>query len=317
MNKNLISYILLGVTIIAAAVTMIVVSNNRATAAKAKAEAAASAEAQAEAEKKTAQANAAAEADKRRAAEADEKAAADRLAAEKLAKETAILKEREAAARAEAESAAAEKSALEAKAAQANREAAKLQADAARDEKLKVEALRKSEEAKAAAEEAKRQTEALKDEKIIAEAKLLELQKINFEEFQQTLLEWKQDLEEREAALKPEKTIADLAWVGATDDMVVDEKGNLKRIERQEYRAENDRSLSAETRTLAKVSRERDEAEQAVAETVRSTILTTIEPLYVQAIKEDRVTDAEFYRKSIQALYPDWEFKLEEQPKVK
>lgn len=311
MNKNLITYILFGVAIVAAAVTMIVMSNNRTTAAKAQAEAAASEEARAEAEKKIAQANAAAEADKRRAAEASEKAAADNLAAEKLAKETATLKAKEAADTAQAQADAADKAALEAQIAQANREAAKLTAEAARDEKQKAEALAKAEAAKAAAEEAKRQAEAIKSEKIIAEAKLLELQKINFEEFQQSLIEWKQDLEEREAALKPEKTIADLAWAGSMEDMTVDESGNLKKIEKKEYRAENDRSLSSETRALAKASRECKEVEQAVSDTVRSTIIKTLEPLYVQAIKEDRVVDADFYLKSIKSLYPDWKFKAE------
>ena len=40
-----------------------------------------------------------------------------------------------------------------------------------------------------------------------------------------------------------------------------------------------------------------------------------MERLYRNALKEDRVVDAEFYRKSLKSLYPDWEFSLEEQPK--
>lgn len=315
--KNAIFYILFGMAIVAAAVVLIVVSGNRADQAKAVAEAAASAEAQADAEKKAAQAKAQAEAEIRRTAEANAKAAADKLAAEKLANETAQLNAKTAENNAAAAAEAADKAELDAEAARAKREEAKLRAEAARDEKLKAESLQKTEEAHAAAEEAKAQAEALKSEKVIAEAKLLELQKIDFETAQQTLLEWKQDLEEREAALKPEKTIADLAWVGGGEDKVVDENGNLKKIEKKVYLPENDRTLTVETRALAKIERERAEAEKSTAEVVRATILGTLEPLYQKALEEDRVAEAEFYQKSIRSLYPDWSLSAEESKDTK
>lgn len=307
--KNLIVYFAIAIAVIVAAIAAIVVSGNRSSEAKARAEAAASAEAQAEAEKKIAQAEATVESEKRRAAEASAKAEADKLAAAKLAKEEAELEAKAAEENAKAAAEATDKAIADAEAARANRDAAKLNADAIRDEKLKAEAIQKSETAKAEAEEAKLAAEQLKSEKIIAEAKLLELQKLDFESAQQTLLEWKQDLEEREAALKPEKTIADLAWVGSGEDMTVDAEGNLKKIEKKEYDASKDRSLSVETRALAQANKDRREVAMSESENARATIIGMLEPLFVQAIKEDRVTDAEFYRKSIKSLYPDWEFK--------
>ena len=33
-----------------------------------------------------------------------------------------------------------------------------------------------------------------------------------------------------------------------------------------------------------------------------------MERLYVAALKEGRVIDADFYKKSIKSMYPDWEF---------
>ena len=44
---------------------------------------------------------------------------------------------------------------------------------------------------------------------------------------------------------------------------------------------------------------------------MRSKIVSALEKLYVEALGEDRVVDAEFYRQNLKALYPDWEFKGE------
>lgn len=309
MNKNLISYILWGVVIVAAAVTFIIVSNNRTAQAKAAAEKAACEEARADAEKKTAQAEATAETERRRAAEANAKAEADRLAAAKLSKAEAELKAKMAEANAKAAAEATDKAIAEAEIANANRETEKLKAEAIRDEKLKAEALQNAEAAKAATEEARLATEKMKSEKILTEAKLLELQKLDFESAQQMLLEWKLDLEAREAALMPEKTVADLACAGGNEDMTVDADGNLKKVEKKEYDPSKDQTLSVATRALARADREHREVVMAESESVRDTIIGTLEPLYIEAIRADRVTDAEFYRKSIKALYPDWEFK--------
>jgi hypothetical protein len=35
-----------------------------------------------------------------------------------------------------------------------------------------------------------------------------------------------------------------------------------------------------------------------------------IEKLYIEAIQDDRVIDAEFYRNQIKTMYPDWEFSI-------
>ena len=35
-----------------------------------------------------------------------------------------------------------------------------------------------------------------------------------------------------------------------------------------------------------------------------------MERLYVSALKEGRVIDADFYKKSLKSMYPDWELTL-------
>ena len=309
--KKLISIVSVCGAIIAASAAAIVVATQRADAARAYAEAAASEEVKAEAERKAEQAAAQQEADKRRTAEASEKAEADRLAAAKLAQEQALIEQKTAEENRLAKEAEAVTAKAEAEKASANRDAAKLTADTAKAEKAKAADLAKAEEAKARGEEAKLAAEQLKSEKVIAEAKLLELRKIDFETAQQTLNEWRLDLEEREAALAPEKTIADLAWAGEQEDMTVDENGDLKKIKKAVYSPETDRSLPRSTRWLAKVERLAHEAETNELAQVRASVVRPLEKLYVEAIRENRVIDAEYYKKTLKSLYPDWEFKGE------
>ena len=43
----------------------------------------------------------------------------------------------------------------------------------------------------------------------------------------------------------------------------------------------------------------------------RTNIVAQLESLYIQALKEERVVDAEYYKANLKSLYPDWEFKGE------
>ena len=295
MNLKLFAVISVSLAVVAGAVAYVMNGMSREAEARLLAEKAASEEAKAEAKRKTAKAEA-------------EKAEAEKKAAE-LEKEAAELK-----LRADAESRKAKEAA--AKAADAEKESAKLKAEAAaklakaaEDEKVKAKALENAASLNAEAENAKLQAEKMRSEKVIAEAKALELSKIDFETWQRDLLELEQSLNEREMALKPEKTIADLAWVGGGEDVVVDKDGTLKKQVKKQYLAENDKALPYETRRLAKRERLIAEAQKRDAEKVREIIVSRIEKLYVEALKEDRIVDAEYYKENLKSLYPDWEFK--------
>ena len=118
-------------------------------------------------------------------------------------------------------------------------------------------------------------------------------------------------VEERERALTPEKTIADLAWAGGQEDSVLDENGNVAKKTKEPYLAENDRTLPRPSRELAKVEREMREGLSAETEKSRDRLVATLERLYVAAIKDDRVTDADFYRRSILSFSPGWKLSSE------
>ena len=156
------------------------------------------------------------------------------------------------------------------------------------------------------------ENEKLKAEQVLAEAKLLELRKADFETLARDLAEWKADLEERERALKPEKTITDLAWAGGMEDTIIDAEGNVKKQEKVVYNPETDMSIPAESRRLAHAERVVGEELAERSGKVRDTLVSSLERLYRQALAEDRVVDAEFYRKSLKSLYPEWEFRPEE-----
>ena len=41
----------------------------------------------------------------------------------------------------------------------------------------------------------------------------------------------------------------------------------------------------------------------------RNVTISKVERLYIEAVKDGRITDADYYRKTLKSLYPDWEFK--------
>ena len=197
-------------------------------------------------------------------------------------------------------------------AARAIRDAAKLTNDTARVERERAKDIAAAEQAKADAEAAKLAQEKLKADRIIAEAKAMELRKIDYETLERDLLEWKLDLEERERALKPEKTIADLEWAGGMEDTIIDDKGNVTKQVKKVYDPEKDMELPEQSRRLARTNRKLREAQDAKVADTRDTVVKTMEKLYVAALKEGRVIDADFYKKNILIMYPDWKFKGEE-----
>ena len=312
MNSKAISIIAVSLAVIAAGTAAVVVSVNRSNEAKAYAEAEASAADKAAAVAKKAAKETEAESEKRRTAEANDKAKENELAAQKLAKETAELERKTAADNKAAAEANAKAEREKADAVRAARDEAKAKAETAKAEQLKAREQAAAAEAKAAAEAASLEKEKLKADKIIAEAKLLELRKTDFLTLERELMAWKLDLEERERALQPEKTIADLSWAGGTEDMIIDAEGNVKKQEKKVYDPEKDQSLPSESRKLARVNRLVREKHEARAGVTRDTVVSSLESLYVSALKDGRTIDAEFYRQSILSMYPDWKFKGEE-----
>ena len=312
MNSKVISIVAVSVAVIAAAVAAIVVSNNRATEAKAYEEAEAAAADKAKSEERKVTKEADIEAAKQRTAEANKKAKEDELAAANLAKETADLEAQAAADKKAAAEAAAQAERAKADAARAAKDEAKSKAAEAKAQEAKAKEVAAAEAAKAEAEASKLAAEKLKADKIIAEAKALELRKIDYETLERDLTEWKLDLEEREKALKPEKTITSLDWAGGMEDTVIDEKGNLHKQVKVQYDPEKDETLPAESRKLARTDRIVREKHAKLAEGTRASVLTSMEALYVQALRDGRTIDADFYKKSILTMYPDWKFKLDE-----
>ena len=312
LNQKSITIVAVSLAVIVAAIAAIVVSANRADEAKAYAEAEAAQADQAAAEEKIERAQASATNDMARAAEANRQAKADELAAAKLAKETAELEAKTAADKKAAAEANADAEEVKAVAARAIRDAAKLTNDTARIERERAKDLAAAAQANADAEASKLAFEKLRNEAKIAEAEALKLRKTNYEELERNLLEWKLDLEERERALAPEKTVADLEWAGGMEDTIIDEKGNVTKQVKKVYDPEKDMELPAESRRLARKNRELRETQDAKVADTRETVVKTMEKLYVSALKEGRVIDADFYKKNILIMYPDWKFQGEQ-----
>ncbi len=226
----------------------------------------------AEVDKVAAEANAEAERSAaKRAADERAKAEADRDAARAAAAEASADAEAEQA-RASAAKAAAEQAGIEAKAAERERAAslriAELEAERIRQETARAE----------------------------AEARTLELRRMDLEEIERQLIEVKRDLDEREAALHPEKTIKDLI---STSEVKLDgEEGPSLQ--------EEDLSIPAESRSLLRARRAEMERLDAISALARSNVVARLERMYTDAIREDRVVDADFYRKELKRLYPDW-----------
>ena len=312
LNQKTITIVAVSLAVVVAAIAAIVVSANRADEAKAYAEAEAAQADQAAAEAKTERAQADAEIAKRQAAEANEKAKADELAAAEANKRAKAAEQTAAADNKAAAEANAATERAKAESLRAVRDAAKATNETARIELQRTKEIAAAEQAKADAETAKLAQEKLKNEAKIAEAKAMELRKIDYETLERDLLEWKLDLEERERALKPEKTIADLEWAGGMEDTIIDDKGNVTKQVKKVYDPEKDMELPEQSRRLARTNRKLREEQDAKTADTRSTVVKTMEKLYVSALKEGRVIDADFYKKNILIMYPDWKFKGEE-----
>ena len=308
MNAKIVAIVAVCVAVIAAGISGVVISMQRADAARAAADKAASEETiaskrarEAELERATAAANA-------REAEAKEKSAATALAAaeaeneklklenENLAEKKAIAADERATAEAEAKKAADLKAAKDAelKTAKENADAERAKAQAAADELARAEATR-----------AIREAETLKLKVSMAE---LAEERQRYEALNAELLDYQKELDERERALRPEKTIADLSWL-PDEDTEIDENGRARPRKKVKMLPENDPSLPKETRELAKAERVRSQADDILKEDARARVVAPLEKLYVAAVKEGRTVDAAYYRAALKSMYPDWEYK--------
>ena len=309
MNAKAIFVIL--AVVICAGVAAVLSSANRAASARARAEAASAAADAASAEARKAEKDAQAEADRRRAAEAKKAEADASLEAAREARIKAEADERAALENRKAREAEAARARSDAEAAAAARDTARANAEAAREARAAAQRNAEAEADNARAEADRLAIERAKADKSAADAKLLELQRLDLVSFARELAERERDVAEREQALRPEKTIADLSWAGGNEDSVIDENGNVAKKPKKVYLAENDTSLPMESRILAKAERLRSEGAGESAKRVKEAVVASVEALYVAAIKEGRVVDAEFYRKTLKSMYPDWEFSLQ------
>jgi len=314
MDNRTWKIISISAAVIVAAIAAIIVTGNRASTARAQAAKAESREAIASSEAKKAKAEESAEA--ARASAAASAAAQAKAEAEKAQADKAAAQANADAARAEADAAqaAAQKARDEANAAADLRAAAKAEKDKAQ---ATADAVRIAEEAEIAksnavaqAEATRLATEKLKSDAAIAEAKLLELRKIDFEAAERDLMELQQDLAERERALTPDKTSADLVWVAEREPDVIGGDTNVpRRLKKEKIAPEDDPSLPEATRDLARIDRELREHLATGEAAASNKVLKALTRLYLKARKDGRIIDAEFYRDEIRHYYPHWEYK--------
>ena len=308
MNAKIVAIVAICIAVVAAGISGVVISMQRADAERAAADRAASEETiatkrtkEAELERATAAQNARAEeakAEKEKAALAAAEAENEKLKLEKenLLEKKAIAADERAKADAEAQKAADLKAAkeLEHKTAKENADAERAKAQAAADELARVEATK-----------AIREAETMKLKYSINE---LQAEKLRYEELNAELVEYQKELDERERALRPEKTIADLSWL-PDEDTEVDENGKAHPRKKVKMLPENDPNLPKETRELAKAERIRAQADDILKEDARARVVAPLEKLYVAAVKEGRTVDAAYYRAALKSMYPDWEYK--------
>ncbi|MBR4604081.1 MAG: hypothetical protein IKO43_04500 [Kiritimatiellae bacterium] len=251
-----------------------------------------------------------------RQALSEEKAAAANESARnaelRTAEENRIAREAEH----ETQVAAAQKAASDAEAARENRAAREAEADAAEDlkaaEKAKADAakaeadrakaLADAEIAKADAAAAKAEQERLAAQRVADELKLWEMKQLDLLTLEQELNDYKKELDEREIALRPEKTIKDLVNVGGNDKAKAEDDPAA-------LLPENNKELPRASRRLARAERIMGENAASRSERSREMTLEKLEALYVAAVREDRVPDADFYRATIKSMYPDWVYK--------
>lgn len=311
MNSKIVSIIAICAAVIVAGVAGVVISMQRADAARAAADKAASEETVASKRARTAELERATAEQNARAAEAkaeSEKAALAAAEAENermklenegLAEKRALAADERAKADAEAKKAADLKAAkeIELKVAKEVADGERAKAQASADELARVEATK-----------AIREAETLKLKVSMAE---LAAEKQRYEELNAELLDYQKELDERERALRPEKTIADLSWL-PDEDTDVDESGKAHPRKKEPKLPENDPTLPKETRALAKADRIRAQADGIIEKDARARAVAPIEKLYVAAVKEGRTVDAEYYRTVLKSMYPDWEYKAPE-----
>ena len=238
------------------------------------------------------------------------KAKLDAEQAEAAAKAAQELADTEAEkAKAEAEKAKAEK----AKAAElARAEEARAAAERQETERVRLQAEADAKAAAARQKLAETETEKVRisSERILAEAKLAELRSRSLDERERLILAAAAEVETQRQALRAEKemTIKDLVTTGS-DPSEAKEEGPVL--------PENDRTLPRESRALARSERMSAERLDAIRTQTRSDVVQRFERLYLDAIREDRISDATFYRKELKRMYPDWEYKPPKKEEVK
>ncbi len=295
---------LLSLAAIAGAASYIIGAMSKEEVVRLEAEKAAAEEAKAIQQRKSDELAAALQREKSREAEANARARKEEAQAKKLEAESAELNAKAAKDNRLAKEAALKEAKLSSEKAALEKEKALAGLKTAEAEKIKAMAEESAAQKKADAAASELAKEKLKSEKIIAERDLLKLRKIDFERAEFELREWQQSLEEREMALKPEKTVADLSWAGGEDDKFIAPDGSLKVLKKTPCLAENDMSLPKETRMLSKAGRLYKEKFEAESSSVKSNLVEVLKNLRDAAVKEDRVLDATFYSKSIETMYP-------------
>ena len=77
---------------------------------------------------------------------------------------------------------------------------------------------------------------------------------------------------------------------------------------------ENDPDLPPESRVLARAERIRLAEDSVRASVASNIVVSVLEKLYVDAVREDRVVDAQFYLRGIKSYYPTWRYTPKAEP---
>ena len=274
----------------------------------------------AEAKKKTAEAEArkakesAAEAKSKAEAAKDERQA--RLAAEAEAKELAKAKEAEA-----------RKAEADAKIASENARKAEAELKTAEAKKAEAALLVQHAEATNAVKQADLQTALaathlveLDLQRILATSNTLALQKADYATKLVEVEKLQEELRRREEETRPNKTLlqlmeeeekalqAELAEMAKKDAAFAKEEEIRRRILRDGVPAAPKKPLSAVDQRLLDANASVDNAADEVRSIFEKRMVSRIEALIRQAIKDGRAEDAEQYLKSLKSLVPGYEF---------
>lgn len=301
-----VSILALSVAVIVASVSGLVIYNKKEAIARAEASRAESLEAAAKDAARKAQSEEKAERAKADAAEDARKAAEQN----RIAKEAELDAQIAAEAAAEANRAAAEakRAAEEAEAnrADAERATAKAAAEQARAEAERARREAEREKLRAEAAKASEERERMYSERVKAEERLRNTKMSDLEDLERELVAYKRELDERERALRPDKTIMDIEGA-VSEDVVFDADGVARKVEKLPYLAENDRTIPRESRELARTQRLVAEAREERDAAVRKGVAESLEALYERAVERDDVPSAEMYLAVLRAFYPDWQ----------